>query len=415
MFYTMKKLFSFTLMCLMALSMNAQRCAVMEFRAGVGVSRSDVEGLCGMFTTGFQPSGYTMIERSQVDRIISEQHMQRSALTESQMVRIGQLLNLACIVIGDVNKVYGEYNVDVRVVNVESGVIIATAGKAFSGSYGDNMRSLARTLASKIAIKPGQSVAAQTISQSYSNNNIQQAQGPKTRSSVETVYGYLKVFPKELGDFSSEPITVIKQINAQSQYGYSNWRIPTNEELSLLRANDYLRRGASYMTRENGSGVVLLVSDGKSDATIKQDKYNQEQEQKRKEAEQLRSQGYVDLGLPSGTIWKSQCEYGLYTFSQAYRKYSNKLPTKSQFEELKSKCRWTCTGSGYNVVGPNGNSIFLAFNGYMNPRGERESTGSSGLYWCRESNPYWMLNIWSGNVDLVNCSEKFSYSVILIY
>lgn len=152
----MKKIFTLIFFCLLTIAMSAQRAAVMEFKAGVGVSQNDVDGLCGMFTTGFRPSGYTIIERSQIDRIISEQNMQRSRLTESQMIRIGELLNLSCIVIGDVNVVMGEYNVDVRVINVESGVVIATAGKAFTGSYGENMRSLAQTLASKIAINPAQ-------------------------------------------------------------------------------------------------------------------------------------------------------------------------------------------------------------------------------------------------------------------
>ena len=103
----MKKLFSFCLLCLLAVSAMAQRAAVMEFKAGVGISQADVDGLSGIFTTYFRPSGYTMIERTQIDRIIDEQKLQRSSLTESQMVRVGQLLNLSKIVIGDVNIVMG--------------------------------------------------------------------------------------------------------------------------------------------------------------------------------------------------------------------------------------------------------------------------------------------------------------------
>lgn len=153
----MKKLFFLCCMCLMALTMSAQRIAVLEFKAGVGISQNDVDGLSGIFTTSFRPSGYSVIERSQVDKIISEQGFQRSKLTEAQMVKVGKLLNLSCIVIGDVNVVLGEYNVDVRVVNVESGVIIATDGASFKDSYRTMMQDLASRLAKKIAVEAAQS------------------------------------------------------------------------------------------------------------------------------------------------------------------------------------------------------------------------------------------------------------------
>ena len=248
----MKKLFSLCLICLLAVSAMAQRAAVMEFKAGVGISQADVDGLSGIFTTYFRPSGYTMIERTQIDRIIDEQQMQRSALTESQMVRIGQLLNLSKIVIGDVNIVMGQYNVDVRVINVESGTIAATEGATFEGaSYRDGMKNLAQKLASQIAIVAGPSIS-----------NTSSSPTPKMRTKVETLYGYLHVFPSELGVFQSQPISVIANINTQGLYGHNDWRVPTNEELSLLRANGYLSDG-KYMTKESVSGMVLLVTTGK--------------------------------------------------------------------------------------------------------------------------------------------------------
>ena len=161
-------------------------------------------------------------------------------------------------------------------------------------------------------------------------------------------------------------------------HGYDEWRVPTNEELSLLRANGYLS-SAQYMTKEKTSGMVLLVTTGKSVAekeAIKAEKARQAEIARQKEAErqaeiarqrearrqELLSQGYVDLGLPSGTIWKNANEggdYTLYTYDEAVRRFGNELPTKQQLEELKNKCEWTWTGNGYKVTGPNGNSIYL--------------------------------------------------------
>lgn len=355
----MKKLLSLMVLCLMALTMTAQRAAVMEFKAGVGVSQADVDGLCGMFTTGFRPAGYTIVERAHIDRVISEQNMQRSKLTEDEMVHIGELLNMSCIVIGDVNVVMGEYNVDVRVINVESGVVIATAGKAFTGSYGENMRTLAQTLAGKIAIKQGQTVpATPTPTQ------------PVSRQQEPTIlYGYLKVFPNDLGTFDSRPASVIANINKSQQYGYGTWRLPTKEELNLMRANNLIS-GDGYMASDGSrSGKVRLVTDKQKGEVLP-----------------AVPAGYVDLGLPSRTLWKDKNESGgFYTYDEAMKAFGNDLPTKEQFEELKSSCKWAWTGNGYKVTGPSGASITLPAAGYRYDSSVSR-VGSDGDYWS--STPY---------------------------
>ena len=381
----------------MVCSAMAQRAAVMEFNAGVGVSQADVDGISAIFITYFRPSGYTMVERTQIDRVIEEQGFQRSCLTESQMVRIGQILNVSKIVVGDVNVVMGQYNVDVRVLNVQSGTIAATEGATFSGtSYRGSMQSIAQKLAGKIAIGAGPTVSAQPSAPSSAT--------PKTRTKVESVYGYLHVFPNELGVFQDEPTNVIRNINSQGMHGYDEWRIPTNEELSLLRANGYLNGGAQYMTKESKSGMVLLVTTGKTVA----------------EKQQLLSQGLVDLGLPSGTLWKNANEGGdnaRYTYDEAVSRFSNKLPTKQQLEELKNKCTWRWTGDGYDVMGPNGNSIFLPAAGGCDCDGNVYGVGTDGRYWS--STPFglgeaWRLFFNSGEVSVSSHNRCLVYSVRLV-
>lgn len=378
----MKKLFSLMVLCLMALTMTAQRAAVMEFKAGVGVSQADVDGLCGMFTTGFRPAGYTIIERSQIDRIISEQNMQRSKLTEDEMVHIGELLNMSCIVIGDVNVVMGEYNVDVRVINVESGVVIATAGKAFTGSYGENMRTLAQTLAGKIAIKPGQTVPATPAP--TPTQPVSKQQEPAI------LYGYLKVFPNDLGTFDSEPATVIANINKSQQYGYGTWRLPTKEELNLMRANNLIS-GDGYMASDGSrSGKVRLVTDKQKGVVLP-----------------AVPMGYVDLGLPSGTLWKDKNESGaFYTYNEAMKAFGSELPTKEQFEEIESSCNWTWTGNGYKIVGPSGASITLPAAGYRYGS-DVIYFGSCGFYWS--STPDGSDNAYNLSFNSDGCSVGYSY------
>ena len=418
----MKKLFLSALMCLMALLMNAQKCAVLEFRGSASVSVADIDGISEMFMTYFRPSGYTMIERAQIDKVISEQNFQRSNITDNQAVQLGKILNASVVILGKVSKLGGQYQVDVRAVNVQSGHDMALEGATFSGDYRTNVKNLATTLAGKVAITKGPTV--------------QPTPAPRKHSSVEVLYGYLKIFPNELGTFESEPSSVIAQINKQAQHGYNNWRIPTNEELSLLRANGYLGNG-KYMTRETRNGIVLLVTDGDDYATIqkaeedvrkaeeirkveearkaekaRQDSIAKEEARKAEEVRRaeearkkeearrveearkaeearrvkeariaaLEAQGWIDLDLPSGTLWKDMNESGYYSENYAIEKFGNSLPTKEMWRELKENCKWEWEGSGYSVVGGNGHSIFIPADGFRFYDGELEQVGRVGNY-----------------------------------
>lgn len=410
------KTFIVAILCLMAFSVNAQRCAVLEFKAGSGISQADVDGISAIFITYFRPAGYTMVERTQIDKVIEEQGFQRSRMTQAQMVRVGEILNVSKIVVGDINYVFGQYQVDARVINVETGTIAATEGATFAtSSYRSSMQSVAQKLASKIAITSGSTVpATQTATAT-----------PRKRTSVEVLYGYLKIFPNELGTFQAEPTSVISQINAQAQHGYNNWRIPTNEELSLLRANNYLGSG-EYMTKEKKNGIVLLVSSGKDFATLQSEK-----EQERKAY--LQSRGLVDLGLPSGTLWRDKNENGghsfrqiydierinyqnnernlekgnLYTYTEAANKFGNSIPTKEQWEELLITCQWIwIEDNQYKVIGPSGDYILLPGSGWAdlggNVGGMFTGPGES-MYWSstiESTNSMWYLFFWKGSKEL---------------
>ena len=133
---------------------------------------------------------------------------------------------------------------------------------------------------------------------------------------------------------------------------------------------------------------------------------------------------YVDLGLPSGLKWatcnvgaNSPSEYGdYYAWGEVESKerYTAKycvtrkqqigdisgnsqydaaranwggtwrMPTKEEFDELLNKCIWTWTTQGeeegYEVTGPNGNSIFLPAAGFRIGT-SLYYAGSYGSYW----------------------------------
>lgn len=114
------------------------------------------------------------------------------------------------------------------------------------------------------------------------------------------------------------------------------------------------------------------------------------------------AQDYVDLGLPSGTLWKDRNEPYFYTYDEAVNAFDSHLPTRLQLEELVVKCDWEYTEDGYNVIGPNGNSIFLPADGYRYSDGKimTQEFYASSLYWSSTpsgSDSAWFLYISPAN------------------
>ena len=72
-------------------------------------------------------------------------------------------------------------------------------------------------------------------------------------------------------------------------------------------------------------------------------------------------------------------------------------------EELKNKCTWTWTGSGYKVIGPNGNSIYLPAAGDRNCNGVVDDVGTYASYWSStplDADQAWSLFFYSDAVRM---------------
>ena len=135
--------------------------------------------------------------------------------------------------------------------------------------------------------------------------------------------------------------------------------------------------------------------------------------------------GYVDLGLPSGTLWKKVDEgadrtnfgQAYYTYDEAVTNFGSKIPTKAQWEELKDYCTWSWIGDGYKVTGPSGNSITLPAAGFRGCDGEIYGVGTYGYYWS--STPYdsdgaWCLRFFSSEVNMYSYYRCCGQSVRLV-
>lgn len=108
---------------------------------------------------------------------------------------------------------------------------------------------------------------------------------------------------------------------------------------------------------------------------------------------------FVDLSLPSGKLWANENvkdENGNekhFTFDEAVETFGKNLPSKEDWEELfdNSKYKWNKERKGYDVIGPNGNSIFLPAAGYRYDVSVY-NVGGRGYYWSssviNEDNAY---------------------------
>lgn len=124
---------------------------------------------------------------------------------------------------------------------------------------------------------------------------------------------------------------------------------------------------------------------------------------------------YIDLGLPSGTLWATENEEGFYTFDEANEKFGENMPLKEDGEELFRECfhRWDDKRKGIEILSPfNGNRLFFPALGYRSyGNGKFYSAGSNGNYWFGSplsSN----LNFYSYSLYVSNLYNRaFGFSV----
>lgn len=102
---------------------------------------------------------------------------------------------------------------------------------------------------------------------------------------------------------------------------------------------------------------------------------------------------YVDLGLPSGTLWgahnnSADAPYllGLYYKEEEWPKDTQnyRMPTYDDAKELYDNCTWEKTWL-YNtcakITGPNGNVIYFPFSGYKDEDSDIWLNSKYGDYW----------------------------------
>ncbi len=106
-----------------------------------------------------------------------------------------------------------------------------------------------------------------------------------------------------------------------------------------------------------------------------------EDSKKANEDDGIVTEGFVDLGLTSGTQWKATNEgTDFYTFNEAKR-FGKSLPDTVQYRELLTECQWTWDKDGYIVKGRNGKAMRMPATGFRDCNNDEYNVGIDAFYW----------------------------------
>ena len=181
-------------------------------------------------------------------------------------------------------------------------------------------------------------------------------------------------YDKSVDDYSQlNPEAVKKKCNEMASSLFGSLRSGSS---SRLASSAGTARGNGLSQGQNGTtNVQVTIPSNKSTTTAAKTQYGIPTFHTGNE--------YVDLGLPSGTLWKAENENcGLINHEQAVALYGNSLPTLEQMAELVALCTWTWVGDGYSVTGKNGHAIILPVCGYSDVLGAKYYTKKQGYYWA---------------------------------
>ncbi len=235
--------------------------AIMEFEAS-GMSENDAANITSRF--GYELSKanrFRITEREMMEQILKEQQFQLSGCTSSEcVVEVGQLLSVKYVVAGKVQKTIDFYSLHIRMISVESGVVITQVIEDYEGSAKDFVTIAVRNAAMKLAAESG------TIKTSFSNNavtNIAQTGQVTFSLNVTPVNVFID------GSFSGENITEIVSLSLPSgdhtikliSQGYIDYE----KAITILpdQSIDYkveLKKGVSESVNTVTTGIIVVRS-----------------------------------------------------------------------------------------------------------------------------------------------------------
>ncbi|MBQ2993808.1 MAG: hypothetical protein IJE21_07935 [Alistipes sp.] len=180
--------------------------------------------------------GYSAVDRVDIAHILNEQSFQRTGLVDNATIKkLGAITGADYVLMIEAVKTNHntEIYVVVKLLNVET----------------SDIKMVKDLTISTAAIENGCQELANLIIGGYGSSD---SAGTQVNKPV-LLYDYLMVFPNDLGMFRTSPTSIIANINSNNTYGRNNWRLPTREELSIIRNSATIIPGYQnirYMTSD---------------------------------------------------------------------------------------------------------------------------------------------------------------------
>ena len=295
----MKKLLIFGILCLMALPINAQRCAVLDFQIGTGVTEEEIDGLTYNFRANFSVDGFRIIPKEPMYNAIAQLGFNRTDMTQQQVIKLGRYLEAKLIVVGTMNKFMDEYSVDIRALDVASGITCASEGITFEKrDYRQKMEQLAARLGEKLASLTDSGTSVSSSSRSSQSSTSTGYSKPATSGSINghdwvdlglsvkwatcnvgaslpSLYGnyYAWGETSTKGDYSSRMYNNPSYDTASANWG-GTWRMPTDDEWTELRTKctwTWTTQNGVYgrkVTGPNGNSIFLPAAGGRNGTSL---------------------------------------------------------------------------------------------------------------------------------------------------
>lgn len=403
---------------------------------------------------------YSAIERTSsfLAELSKEQKYQRTgAVDDNELSRLGKQFGVQYICVAAVSEAFNEQYLSARIINVESAQVERTASSsgsihsldallsaadAVAGDLLSSLRQRGQATSPKVAVYVIKNDAGKDIGRVLGDKLVAGFTNSGKYIAIERTNSFLQQLSKEqkyqrtgavddndisrLGRQFGVQYVCVADVSDVFGEKFISSRLIDVETAEVVNSHD---AGGAVNNMGNCVRLANEIASNLSKGTFAEQaeearraeqarkaEQARRAEQERKAAErrvQLKAQGWVDLGLPSGTLWKDANEPGgLYTYEQAVSKFGNKLPTRSQLEELKYKCTWRWNGSGYKVTGPNGESIVLPVGNSI-----RMDVGFTGFYWSSSpggSEEAWVLYFDSAMIAITSEERCDRHSVRLV-
>ena len=424
---------------------------------------------------GIAKSGkYIAVERtaSFLNELVKEQsYQQTGAVDDNEISRLGKQFGVDYVCVATPFDVWGEKYISARMIDVERAEVIVTSSANGKVENSTQLFAILNTLtngllksfeqskmtdAKKVAVyvtrtgnKDVDIILGDQLVAGFASSGrylaIERTQGFLNQLSKEQAYQQTGAVDDSdlmrLGkQFGVQYVCVVKTSQLFGDYFIAT-RLIDVEYGEVV--NSYKKDAVQLETSQQVVIVGKEIAGKLSGRTIEEEKQFQIEEARRIERERLAKgeqerllkeqelehqakiaplldQGYVDLGLPSGTLWKAANEGGNrvhYNYKDAVSKFGNKLPTIEQFVELKNECIWTWTDNGYKVTGPNEAVLYFPAAGYRGRFHGLWNEGTVGFYWSLTPydsiNAYYLYFYFDGvYLNANRCDDKYSIRLV---